>query len=64
MKPGRNKEARVVLLDVYFFAYSSTLKIEAVCSSETSVYFYQATRLTITDDNTFYIYRSGNLASF
>jgi hypothetical protein len=37
--------------------------MEAVCSSETQVYFYQATRRTITDDNTLYNYLSENLAS-
>jgi hypothetical protein len=33
-------------------AYSSTLKMEAICSSETSVYFQRTTRRYIPDDST------------
>jgi hypothetical protein len=32
--------------------YSSTLKMEAICSSETSVYFQRTTRLYIPEDST------------
>jgi hypothetical protein len=33
-------------------AYSSTLKMEASCSSETSIYFQPTTRLHIAEDKT------------
>jgi hypothetical protein len=33
-------------------AYSSTLKMEAICSSETSVVFQRSTRLYIPEDST------------
>jgi hypothetical protein len=44
---------------VSYSDYSSTLKMEAMCSSETSVYLQRTTRSYIPDDNTLhtlYIY--------
>jgi hypothetical protein len=40
---------------VAFLAYSSTLKMEAVCYSETSVNLYSITRWHIPEDNVFII---------
>jgi hypothetical protein len=37
---------------VYCLAYSSTLKMEAICSSETSVYFHRTTRRYMPEDRT------------
>jgi hypothetical protein len=45
-------------------AYSSTLKIEAICSSETSVDFQQTTRRYIPEDSTLHNHRCENLKSY
>jgi hypothetical protein len=42
-------------------AYSSTLKIDAVRSSETSVDFYQTIRHHILEDSSLHSYRNENL---
>jgi hypothetical protein len=42
-------------------AYSSTLKMEAICSSETSVGFHGTTRRYIPEDGTAHSDRCGNL---
>jgi hypothetical protein len=39
------------LLHSGFFAYSSTLKMEAICSSETSVFFHWTTRHYTAEDS-------------
>jgi hypothetical protein len=44
-----------------WLAYFSTLRIEVVCSSKTSVNFYQATRRNIPEDNTLRSPRRENL---
>jgi hypothetical protein len=41
--------ASILIVD-YFLAYPPTLKLEAVCSSEIFVYFYQTTRRHIPED--------------
>jgi hypothetical protein len=41
---------------VSYSAYSSTLKMEAICSSETSVDFQRATRRYIPEDSTLHPY--------
>jgi hypothetical protein len=56
--PRNKQEVRVVRL-----AYSSTLKIDGVRSSETSVNIYQTTRHHILEDSGLHIYRSENLKS-
>jgi hypothetical protein len=43
------------------FAYSSTLKREATCSSETSVVFQWTVRRYIPEDRTLHIQRCENL---
>jgi hypothetical protein len=48
---------------VSFSAYS-TLKMEAMCSSETSVNFQQATWRFIPEDRTLHNHRSENLKSY
>jgi hypothetical protein len=45
-------------------AYSSTLKKEAICSSETSVDFQRTTRLYIPEDSTLHTHRSEDLKSY
>jgi hypothetical protein len=45
-------------------AYSSTLKIEATCSSETSVYFQRTTRRYITEDRILHKHRCENVQSY
>jgi hypothetical protein len=42
---------------VSFSAYSSTLKMEAICSSETSVDFQRNTQRYIPEDGTGYVCR-------
>jgi hypothetical protein len=44
--------------------YSSTLKMEAICSSETSVDFQFTTQPCIPDDNTFHKNGCENLKSY
>jgi hypothetical protein len=44
--------------------YSSTLKMEAVCSSETSVDFQRTTRRYIPQDRTLHNHRCENLKSY
>jgi hypothetical protein len=46
---------------VIFLVYYSTLKMEAMCSSETSVNFYQATRHRIPEDTSVHSHRCENL---
>jgi hypothetical protein len=43
---------------------SSTLKMEAICSSETSVATQQTTRPHIPEDDTLYNHRCENLKSY
>jgi hypothetical protein len=45
-------------------AYSSTLKMKATCSSETSVDFQRITRRYIPDDRTIHYHRRENLKSY
>jgi hypothetical protein len=45
-------------------AYSSTLKMETTCSSETSVDFKQTIRRYIPEDSTLHNHRSENLKSY
>jgi hypothetical protein len=45
-------------------AYSSTLKLEAICSSETSVDFQRTTRRYIPKDRTLHNHRYENLKSY
>jgi hypothetical protein len=45
-------------------AYSSTLKMEATCSSETSVDFHRTTRSYIPEVRTFHNHRCENLKSY
>jgi hypothetical protein len=40
---------------VAYMTYSSTLKIDALCSTETSVRFYQTARRHVLDDSTLHI---------
>jgi hypothetical protein len=49
---------------VYFLAYSSTLKKEAICSSETSVEFERTTQRYIPEDSTAHNHRCDNLKSY
>jgi hypothetical protein len=44
--------------------YFSTLKMEATCSSETSVNFQRTTRRYISEDSTLHNHRCENLKSF
>jgi hypothetical protein len=53
-----------LLLLVSCLAYSSTLKMEATCSSETSVYFQRTTGRYIPEDGTFHDHRCENLISY
>jgi hypothetical protein len=48
--PCSNLAACIILISC--LAYSSTLKMEVTCYSETSINFYQTTR--------YYVYESGN----
>jgi hypothetical protein len=45
-------------------AYSSTFKMEAVCSPETSIDFQRTTRLYIPEDSTLHIHCGDNLKSY
>jgi hypothetical protein len=45
-------------------AYSSTLKMETICSSETSVDFQRVTRRYIPEDKTLHNHRCENLKSY
>jgi hypothetical protein len=45
-------------------AYSSTLKMEAICSSETSVDFQRTTQRYIPEDGTLHNHRCENLKSY
>jgi hypothetical protein len=49
---SRSKGPWHLLLEVNYMAYSSTMKMEAVYPSETSVKFYQTTRCYIQEDST------------
>jgi hypothetical protein len=49
---------------LYCVAYSSTLKMEMTCSSETSVEFYRTTLRWFTEDGTFHNHRCENLKSY
>jgi hypothetical protein len=51
------------LMQVSFLAYSSTLKMEAICSSEASVDFQQATRRYIPQERILQNHRRENLES-
>jgi Fe2+ transport system protein B len=58
-----------ILLATHFmlvscFACFSTLKIEAICSSEMSVHFQQTTRYYIPDDRTLHNHHCENLKSY
>jgi hypothetical protein len=46
------------------WACSSTLKREAICSSETSVHFLRTTRRYIPEDRTRHNHRCENLKSY
>jgi hypothetical protein len=46
------------------FSYSSTLKVEAIYSSETSADFQRSTQRYIPEDSTFHNHRSENLKSY
>jgi hypothetical protein len=48
---------------VSYLDYSSTLKIEATCSSETSVHFQRTTRRCIPEDRTLQNSHTGNLVN-
>jgi hypothetical protein len=54
------------LLAFWFFAelISSTLKMEAICSSETSVETRRTTRRHIPEDDTLHNHRCENLKSY
>jgi hypothetical protein len=45
-------------------SYSSTLKMETTCSSETSVDFQRTTLSYVTEDRTLHKHRCGNLRSY
>jgi hypothetical protein len=66
----RIRQAREELCLPYAFtvlscsAYSSTLKMEAICSSETSVGFQRTTWRYIPEDSTLHIHRCENLKSY
>jgi hypothetical protein len=49
---------------ISFFTYSSTLKMQATCSSETSVYCQRTTRRHIPEDRNLHNHRCGNLKSY
>jgi hypothetical protein len=49
---------------VYCSAYSSTLKMEAICSSETSVHIQRTTRRYIPEDSTLHNHRCEHLKSY
>jgi hypothetical protein len=49
--------------DIRWQAYSSTLKMEAICYSEMSVDFQRTTRRYIPEDRTIYNHRCENLKS-
>jgi hypothetical protein len=49
---------------VYFSAYSSIPKMEAICSSETSVDFQRPTRRNIPEDSTLHNHRYEKLKSY
>jgi hypothetical protein len=48
---------------VSYFSYPSTLKIEAICSFETSLDFHRTTRHCIPEDRTLHSHRCDNLRS-
>jgi hypothetical protein len=48
----------------FFLAYSSTFKMDAICSSETSVDFQRTTRRYIPEDGTLHNHRCENLKSY
>jgi hypothetical protein len=48
----------------YCSAYSSTLKMEAICSSEISVVIQRITRRYIPEDDTLHNHRCENLKSY
>jgi hypothetical protein len=49
---------------VSYLAYSSTLKMEAICSSEISVGFQRTTRRYLPEDGTLHNHRCENLKSY
>jgi hypothetical protein len=61
----RNNYSGCHLLTCCFFLklFSSTLKMEAICSSETLVATHQATRRHIPEDDTLHYHRCENLKS-
>jgi hypothetical protein len=56
---------QIILFACWFFAkcISSTLKMEAICSSETSVETQRTTRCHIPEDDTLHNHHCGNLKS-
>jgi hypothetical protein len=56
-------EEQVTSMLVPCLAYSSTLKMEATCSSEMSVDFYRTTRIYVPEDTTLHNHRCENLKS-
>jgi hypothetical protein len=69
-KPGRSRgqaacfsACHLLSRLVFCLAYSSILKMEAVCSSETSVEFQRTTRRYIPEDRTLNNHRCWNLTS-
>jgi hypothetical protein len=47
-----------------FLAYSSTLKMKPICSSETSVDFQRTTQRYVTEDRILHNHRCENLISY
>jgi hypothetical protein len=62
-KPGKGPSSTARFLLVSFLAYSSTLRMEAIVSSETSVSFNRTTRPYSLEDCTLHSYSCDNLNS-
>jgi hypothetical protein len=65
---SKNKQAELCLPPAYTLvscsAYFSTMKMEAICSSETSVDFQRTTRRHTPEDSTLHYHRCENLKSY
>jgi hypothetical protein len=54
----------VVSTDLFTFAYSKTVKMQATCSTETSVAFQRTTWRYIAEDGTHHNHRGESLNSY